>query len=56
MDIENIMLGDVSQTEKGKYHIISLNVESTKETNKKHTDAENRLAAPRGEGGGRRNW
>ena len=32
MDLENIMLSEISQSEKDKYHIISLIVESNEQT------------------------
>ena len=32
MDLENIMLSEISQSEKDKYHMISLNVESNEQT------------------------
>ena len=32
MDLENIMLSEISQSEKDKHHMISLNVESNEET------------------------
>ena len=32
MDLENIMLSEISQSEKDKHHMISLNVESNEQT------------------------
>ena len=48
MDLEDIMLSEISNTEKDKCHTISLicGIYRTKQTNK--TDAENRLKVVRG--------
>ena len=56
MDLEGIMLNEISQTEKGKYHIFHLHVkfEKTKELNKHNkTETENKLMVARGEQDGR---
>ena len=42
MDLENIMLSEIRQSEKDKYHMISLNVESNEQNklmNKIETEA-----------------
>ena len=56
--IENLILSEVSQKEKGKYHMISLIYEISYmaqmnlSTEKKFMDLENRLAVAKGEGEG----
>ena len=40
MDLEGIMLSEISQTEKDKYCMISLNLKNTNEYNKKETDSQ----------------
>ena len=57
MELESIMLSEISQVVKDKYHTISLTgTSSTKQTNKqnitKDTEIENRLTVTRGERGG----
>ena len=61
MELESIMLSEISQLVKDKYHMISPLTE-TKQTNKqsitKDTETENRLTVTRGEGisGGKGEW
>ena len=59
MDLEGIMLSEMSQTEKEKYHMISLICgisktikinEQTKPNKNKHIDIENRVVVTREEG------
>ena len=52
MDLEDIMLNEISQMEKDKYHMISLPCGRFKKTTKtnKHIDTENRLVVTRWEG------
>ena len=59
MDLEDIMLSEVSQTQKDKYHMISFicGIEKTKQMNKQKsrkrpTDTENKVMVARGEEGG----
>jgi len=56
MDLQGIMLSEISQTEKGKYHMISLHVDSkkTKETNKinRLLNTENKLVVAKEKVGG----
>ena len=61
MDLEGIMLSEISQTKKEKYHMISLICgisktikinEQTKPNKNKHVDTENRVVA-KGRRGGR---
>ena len=58
MELESIMLSEISQAVKDKYHTISplTGTSSTKQTNKqnitKDTEIENRLTVTRGERGG----
>ena len=52
MDLEGIMLSEISQTEKDKYYMISY-VESKKQTKSKHIDTENRLVVGSGQRGQR---
>ena len=55
MDLENIMLSEISQVMKDKYHMVSplTGIYSTKQTSKqnltKDTEIENRLTVTRGE-------
>ena len=59
MELESIMLSEISQTVKDKYHMISRisGTESTKQTNKQNTtrdiEIKNKLTVTRGEGEGR---
>ena len=50
MDLKDIMLSEISQTKKDKYHMISLNEESggKKKKSPELTDTENRLVVARG--------
>ena len=48
MDLEDIMLSQVGQTEKDKYCMISLIYEILKKKNYELTDTEDRLVVPRG--------
>ena len=54
MDLEGIMLSKISQTEKGKYPIVTCRTQNLKDINmqsrKRLTDTENRLMTARGEG------
>ena len=58
IDLEIIVLSEVSQTEKDKYHMISLicgisNIQMNLFTNRNRlTDIENKLRVTEGEGGG----
>ena len=58
MELESIMLSEISQTVRDKYHMISplTGTSSTKQTSKqnitKDTEIENRLTMTRGERGG----
>ena len=48
MDLEGIMLGKITQTEKNKYHMISLIRRIQKKKKKVHRNTENGLVAARG--------
>lgn len=55
MDLEGIMLGEISQMKKGKYHTIYSNVEYKKQTkyiNKPNIHMENRVVVIGGVGQG----
>ena len=60
VDLEGIMLGEISQTEKDKYSLFSLicniKIKQTNEHSKTETNIENKLVftSGRGEGGGAR--
>ena len=48
MDLEGIMLSEISQTEKDKYHMTALICGTKKKKNPKLIDTENRLVIARG--------
>ena len=60
MDLEGIVLSEISQTEKGKYHVISVeSKDQYKWINRKEIDSENRLMVDRekkSEGMKKYNW
>ena len=54
MDLEGIMLSEISQTLKGKYHVISLTC-GISTYNSQLIDRDNRLVIAEARGGGRTN-
>ena len=54
MDLESIMLSEISQTEEYKYHTISLiyGIQKTKQNRNRLIDTENKLVVARGKGMG----